>query len=450
LLHKRKKIYKYRYDYNNIISIEGGRIYLNRKIIGIFVCTLLIVTAIPAIGNMNIEKIDVKEVSIPKTSPSQPCPIWTVQFYFDVQAASGGLGNAGAEYANGYFYSTRWASNEIHEYTSTGVLNRQFTIGGVSALRDLAYCPANGHFYGGTGGSTIYEMDFSPPNPILLNTYTGNYQVRAIAYDDNLDVLYVSNWGDPVWVVDRTSGTILSQFDLVSTVGTYGFAYDNYCNGGGPYLWVFDQGGSGAEIHQWDLSIAGFTGVWHDVITNFPGTGGIAGGLFFTKEFYPGQTTLGGMLQGTPDILFCYEICDVLVPKISCDPMTMNWVDVTTGSTVTGDFFVSNSGDVGSILHWSPYSWPAWMENPNPPVFNPPSGTIIGGTPGTTVTFTFTAPSAQFSTFVGTVVMQNDDDPFDFCNMTTDLTTPRNRGIFFNIFENLINQFPLLKILFGF
>ncbi len=53
--------------------------------------------------------------------------IWDVLFSFDVTAASGAAGNAGAEYANGYYYTTRWASNLIHEYDMTGALVREFS-----------------------------------------------------------------------------------------------------------------------------------------------------------------------------------------------------------------------------------------------------------------------------------------------------------------------------------
>ena len=305
---------------------------MKRKIICMLVMTLLIsASAMAVTGAINVEKNDlVCKESNKELSTFQP---WTIQFSFDVEAASGALGNAGSEYINDHFYSTRWASNLLHEYTSGGILTKQFSISGVTGLRDLAYCSADGYLYGGAAGGTIWGFD--PVAETLEATLSDAFQCRAIAYNEDLDVFYVSNWGDPVWVVDRLTGNILNQFNLSTTTSTYGLAYDNVCNGGGPYLWVFDQGGSGAEIHQWDLTAGAFTGVTHDVAGDFPASAGIAGGLFFTTEFMSGTATLGGLLQGTPDIMFCYELCekceaDIDVEKLVYDPRTGNYVDADT------------------------------------------------------------------------------------------------------------------------
>ncbi|UCH71590.1 MAG: DUF11 domain-containing protein [Thermoplasmatales archaeon] len=362
---------------------------MKTKIICILVMTLLITsTAISVTGAINVEKNDVENIGSKKLiSNFLPFPL---QFSFDVEAASGGLGNAGAEFAYDHFYSTRWASNLLHEYTSGGVLTKQFSIPGVSGLRDLAYCPVDNYLYGGAAGGTIWGFD--PAGETLEETINGNFQCRAIAYDDNLDVFYVSNWGDPVWVVDRTTGNILSQFDLNTTTSTYGFAYEDECNSGVPYLWVFDQGGSGAVIHQWDLTAGGYTGVTHDVAADFPASAGIAGGLFFTTEFISGTGTLGGLLQGTPDIMFCYEICEVCEPSIDVekevwDNKNQEWVDADTRdealdvcicNEVTFKITVTNTGTcplynvkVSDIMHDSlkyisadPDPFDFWYEEP--------------------------------------------------------------------------------------
>ncbi|MFZ0390032.1 MAG: hypothetical protein WAN36_06195, partial [Calditrichia bacterium] len=43
-----------------------------------------------------------------------------LQSSFDLQVASGDLGNAGAEFDGTYYYTTRWASNLIHRYDMSG------------------------------------------------------------------------------------------------------------------------------------------------------------------------------------------------------------------------------------------------------------------------------------------------------------------------------------------
>ena len=66
--------------------------------------------------------------------------IWDVLLQFDATSLNGSTGNAGAEWNGTYFYSTRWQSNLIHEYNATGsTLIREFSIPGVTGLRDLAF-----------------------------------------------------------------------------------------------------------------------------------------------------------------------------------------------------------------------------------------------------------------------------------------------------------------------
>jgi len=150
--------------------------------------------------------------------------IWDVLHSFDVTAASGAAGNAGVEFANGMYYTTRWASNLIHEYDAAGVLLREFSVPGVTGLRDLAYDGT--YFYGGASTATIYQMDFGA-TPTLIGSFnvTGGITVRNIAYDDGADGFWCGNWADPPTLFDRTG----AQLDQIVTglTAQYGSAYDN-------------------------------------------------------------------------------------------------------------------------------------------------------------------------------------------------------------------------------
>ncbi|RMD64815.1 MAG: choice-of-anchor D domain-containing protein, partial [Planctomycetota bacterium] len=96
----------------------------------------------PGAGTATRSRGDLREMA-PRTS-EHPYPALVIeapfdlQFSFDVQAASGALGNAGSEYHNGEYFTTRWASNLIHRYDLTGTLLEEFSITGVTNLRDLA------------------------------------------------------------------------------------------------------------------------------------------------------------------------------------------------------------------------------------------------------------------------------------------------------------------------
>ena len=240
-----------------------------------------------------------------------PAP-WDLQFGYSLPS----LGNAGSEFDGEYFYITKWASNYIDKYDVNGNFIEEFSIPGVSGLRDLAFDGT--YMYGGTAGNTIYQMDFT--TQALVGTISSPVIVRHIAYDERYDAFWVGNWSTDIVLVDR-SGITLNTIPSYGhgLVGIYGSAYDKWSDGG-PYLWVFDQGmgpGTPQYIYQIDLNTGMLTGFAYDVSVDFPQSFGIAGGLFAREGIVPDKATIGGVLQGTPDILFGYELADVGLSWIS-------------------------------------------------------------------------------------------------------------------------------------
>ena len=148
---------------------------------------------------------DFDENAAPVKSQVQIEAMWDVLAQFDVTLISGAAGNAGAEWDGTHFYTTRWASNLIHEYNMDGTLSREFSVPGVTGLRDLAY--DGQYFYGGAAANTIYQMDFGA-TPTLIGTIPSTQAVRHIAYDSDLDAFWVGNWSTPIVCIDR-SGTQL-------------------------------------------------------------------------------------------------------------------------------------------------------------------------------------------------------------------------------------------------
>jgi len=279
-----------------------------KKIVGsIFVCMLMCVTVSTVTGTSDIEKnpniIPNQEPNVANFAP------WTLLAVHDIGATgeTGLNGNAGAEFDGTYHYSTRWASNLIHQYDNAGNLLDEFSIPGVTGLRDLAW--DGQYMYGGAAAGQVFKMDFA--NKQLVDTFSGSFQSRAIGYNHDTDEFYVSNWGDPVWVLDNT-GAIVDQFNLVTTTSTYGFAYDPDPNG--PYLWVFDQTtGATSTIYQWDLTAGAFTGFTYDVTPEVGSGIGIAGGLWLSPDYQNGLMCIGGCVQdstapGVTDYLFVYEL----------------------------------------------------------------------------------------------------------------------------------------------
>lgn len=270
--------------------------------------------------------------------------IWDLQFSHDITAVSGAAGNAGSEFDGQYYYTTRWASNLIHKYELDGggnlVLVEEFSIAGVTGLRDLAY--DGQYFYGGAAAGTIFQMDFD--SKTLVGTIASPQPVRHIAYDSDLDAFYVGNWATNIVLVDR-SGTVLNTLAVANHGGqaVYGSAYDNTSDGG-PYLWLFDQTTTTTTVQgpnvikQIALPSGVATGVEYDVVPDL-GNGVdilLAGGLFISTDIVPGKVTIGGVSQSVPDGLFGYELGDA-----ASGSAFMRITDFTSG--------VINPGDVGGF-----------------------------------------------------------------------------------------------------
>jgi hypothetical protein len=303
--------------------------------------------------------------------------MWDVLLEFDAAALSGNAGNAGAEWDGTSFYSTRWASNLIHEYSADGTtLIREFSVAGVTGLRDLAFDGT--YIYGGANTQTIYQMDFATST--LTGTIPTTVPVRHIAYDSDNDAFWVGNWETDIVLIDR-SGNELARIPANPIVtSNYGSCYDNV-SAGGPFLWVFSQSGGPQYqfIHQLSLPNGTVTGVAHDVLTDIGNAGAIAGGLFSMTDFASGFFTIGGLLQGFDDVIFVYEVavaappCPVGIPDnptpvsgandVSINLAQVSW-DNGTG-TLFNDVYFGEAGNVQQVYSGNAvnsYSIPAQLK----------------------------------------------------------------------------------------
>jgi hypothetical protein len=230
--------------------------------------------------------------------------IWDVQIQYNLETITGALGNAGGETDGTHFYTTRWASNLIHKISMDGTLVEEFSIPGITGMRDLAY--DGQYFYGSnaTPGAGIRQLDFE--NKVLVSTIPCTFAVRSIAYDPVADGFWINNFGDDLKLISRT-GALLQTINT-APLSLYGSAYDEW-TAGGPYLWLFTgtTTGGGSQVEQLNLATGTLTGVSHSVSGNIPGNG-IAGGLWTHPGIVPGTVTLGGVSQGTPDHLFGFEL----------------------------------------------------------------------------------------------------------------------------------------------
>jgi hypothetical protein len=337
---------------------------MKKKILCIAICMLMCATVYTVTGT---KSSDVSPNGMARVQNYMPNKApWDLLFNYDIGATgeTGANGNAGAEFDGTNLYSTRWASTLIHRYDKDGNLLEEFSIGGVSGLRDLAYDGAQ-YMYGGAAAGTIWKMDFTTKT--LVATLTGSFQSRAIAYDTDLDILYVSNWADPVWKVDPSTGAILGSFNLVTTTSTYGFAYDP----DGPYLWVFDQTtGATSTVYQWDLTAGAYTGFSYNVCNDVGSAVGIAGGLWASPDFEDGLFVLGGCVQdstapGVSDYLFGYELYTTGPPNqppvTPAAPAGPSSGGVGVSYSFTASTTDPETNDISYMFDWGDGTFSAWL-----------------------------------------------------------------------------------------
>jgi hypothetical protein len=128
------------------------------------------------------------------------------------------------------------------------------------------------------------------------------------------------------------------------------------------------------------------------------------------------------------------------------------WTDVDPGSTVTGNFKVRNNGDPDSILHWkidqtTKPTWGSdWSFTPNASLLTTDMGWL-------TVDVEFKAPPNKNKKFTHKLKVVNSADSSDFCEIDIYLKTPRSKGAYnpllLRFFEQFPYAFPILRQLLG-
>jgi hypothetical protein len=283
--------------------------------------------------------------------------IWDILFTFNGNYAA----QPGVETDGQYIYTSSWQTGYgswFHKYDLNGNWIEDFDIAGVTAIRDMAY--DGQYFYGGANGSTIYQMDFT--NKVLVGTInTSVAGVRHIAYDSQDDAFWCGGWSD-IQEVDRSGAIINSGSTGLS--GMYGSAYDPW-TAGGPYLWIFDQGGNGVDIQQYSIANGALTGVMHDAsdIPGFIAGSSIAGGLCISNTAVAGKIALIGNMQEDPEIIFAYDLGEATAPWITCTPASGTIIpgasqnvtvhfDATelTEGTYTASITYTSDPNIGTII----------------------------------------------------------------------------------------------------
>jgi hypothetical protein len=138
---------------------------------------------------------------------------WDLLFAYDVDTPTGGIGIAGAEFDGTYFYVSEWgySTTNIYKFDRNGNYVSQFLPPTpTQGFRDMAWDGT--HLFGSNASTTIYEID---GNGTLIGTFSSPVNVRAIAYDEDNDAFWVSDWSTDLVLVGR-NGTTLATIPAAS------------------------------------------------------------------------------------------------------------------------------------------------------------------------------------------------------------------------------------------
>lgn len=252
------------------------------------------------------------------------------QFSINMTTVNPVQGFAAAIWTGTEFWVSKWASDSLFTLDITGNLTSSFTIPGVTGVRGLT---TDGTLlYAGKNTTSISIID--PATKTVTGSITAPLAVRGITYDASADGgnggLWVSNFDTDITLITLT-GTSLTSIPAGNhgLTAMYGIAYDPY-SANGPFIWAFNQGGA----HTTDfvkIDIASMTPVFTydaftDVGVTHGVTGSLAGGIFITNDLVTGENTIGGLIQGTPNVLFGLELDEpvILSENGSLDTLIFN------------------------------------------------------------------------------------------------------------------------------
>lgn len=232
-----------------------------------------------------------------------------------------------------YYYTTSSVElGKFWKYDKNGNFIEQFNIPKMYyMLYDITY--DGRYFYGSDHSNRLFKLDFDNRRVVDVITVAAepSLEITHCSYDPDRKGFWVGGF-TTIGFIDM-KGNIKTRFSSLSSsndVAIYGSAYDNV-SPGGPYLWLSDMTTASSDvidkiqIRQFDLNKRVLTDVKH-VLSDAPGyvmgnqTSGqnYVCGLFSSMDVVPGQLTLMGTLNQSPNLVFRYTLSEA-----------DKWLDVT-------------------------------------------------------------------------------------------------------------------------
>ena len=107
---------------------------------------------------------------------------------------------------------------------------------------------------------------------------------------------------------------------------------------------------------------------------------------------------------------------------------SLSWSDVEPGNKVTGSFSVKNDGDEHSFLNWKVQSHPNWGSWTITPNSVEGENSLCKGEQ-MTVKVSVSAPEIKDNSYSGSIKIVNQDDNYDFEEISVSLATPKYKNV---------------------
>ena len=251
----------------------------------------------------------------------KPVPVtnlWSVWFNHNASTYPNSPSNSAVVFLPNVkkFWTSRISSDMIHIWNMNGQLEDSVRLIGLNGITHLAF--DGNDVIAANNTSSLYRI--STLNKKINGTISlpSGLVARVAAYspdgDEGRGSYWIGNNSSGYLALRQISltGQVISSTNLISISAIRGIAYDNWSDNG-PFLWVWDRSsgiGVPQKIHQVSVASGLLTGIEHDVLSDvgFTVPGATAGGLFISDRIQPGKVLLGGILQGSPNRLFAYEV----------------------------------------------------------------------------------------------------------------------------------------------
>jgi hypothetical protein len=369
-----------------------------------------------------------------------------VLFEYDVQTACGDNQLLGVEFDGQYFWITG-----AHHYPTHPRLYKLSRTGSLINIYDQAlHCCRWGWrdlVFDGTYLYASFQDKIDQIDP-ATGQWTGfsiqgpEFPNRGLAYDPATDHFWTANFNSSIYEFNR-DGVVINEY--ANSFFIYGLAWDSI-SADGPWLWVYDQSGTSDRCHirQFDPGNGTYTGVEYMGVYHDPLNDG-AGGACFIDD-WEGLGAFVGLTQNSPDLIFGMEMYHEPKPDLTCKGK-LEWSDVQPGSTIIGEFTVSNEGDNGTELDWEITDWPDWGTW----TFIPENGKDLEPEDAPiTVLVEVVVPDEKDQLFSGEITLINSNDLSDSCTISVSLSTSQNKNTYpYYLLKNLNKCFPFLKYFFS-